>query len=510
MVPARHRNIRSNTSDKTSNTSNVQHSFPETPTSATQNCCGSRSLMHCLGWLLIMRLAIRGFYKSTGLYYSYVQVEPPIHSQTIFDFAKAEGKIYFNDATMNLRESIDRHWLRYQHSGSSKEKDKPKLRLILTDFGWNHPNATTGLKAFRLKRSSELLQAFIDHPYFDPTFRFTEMASTRTAASIYDSSVTNIVMLDLETCFESNYPKYGKRDPMTANTDTRGGRSYREGNDPCFGWNSCSGFINKVLESQLFQMSPSSTIIFIDCGAEGYFMSRFPASLRRTIQTTPQISFASISATYDMIGKETDMGLPPPAVNPVMLSDEEQHDIATCQADTSPTKRNFFFSFVGTDRNPLDHGVRNALFELNQIDQGILLMQPSSFEEKFKGNHTFASVVSASKFAAAPRGDCMFSYRFTEVLSAGAIPVVHSDGWVLPFRNELVNWTKCAVVISEVDTPKTIEILRNITDQERCQMRRECYLIYQKYMATAEKNMAGLVDSVLARNAARLVHGTVA
>jgi hypothetical protein len=74
----------------------------------------------------------------------------------------------------------------------------------------------------------------------------------------------------------------------------------------------------------------------------------------------------------------------------------------------------------------------------------------------------------------------------------------------LPFRNELVDWTKCAVVIPEKDTPQTLEILRKITDQERCHMRQECYRIYQKYMENTDRNIDGLVDSVLARNAAHL------
>jgi Exostosin family len=406
-----------------------------TPASGTlprKSAGGSGSLVN-VGLLTMILFILSRHYDAVSSVFPRMLAdiqEPPLDPQTIFEMTKANGKIYFNDGTMELNASIDRPWLRYhQNSGFSQEKYKPKLRLILTDFGWNHPNVTTGLQNFRLKRSRQILQAFVDHPYFDPTFRFTEMASDSTAANAYDSSVTNIVMLDYESCLETNYPQYGGNDIVSANTDTLGGRPYWQGELPCFAWDSCSLYINKVLESDLFQKSPTSTIVFIDCGAEGYFVNRFPPGLRNTIQTTHQISFASISATYDMIGRDTDMGLPPPAVNPVILSDEEKWDIQTCEADTSPTKRNFFFSFIGTDRSPGDNFTRKKLFDLNQIDQGILLMDPPSFQDQFSGMHTFDSIVRTSKFAAAPRGDCMFSYRFTEVLSAGAIPVVHSDGW---------------------------------------------------------------------------------
>lgn len=96
-------------------------------------------------------------------------------------------------------------------------------------------------------------------------------------------------------------------------------------------------------------------------------------------------------------------------------------------------------------------------------------------------------------FAAAQRGHNRFTYRFTEVLAAGAIPVVLSDGWVLPFRPELVNWTECAVMILVASVNDTVGILRLIGPADRCRRRKRCYEIYRSYMASP----AGTIDGIL-------------
>jgi Exostosin family len=186
------------------------------------------------------------------------------------------------------------------------------------------------------------------------------------------------------------------------------------------------------------------------------------------------------------------MGLSPPPINPLRLSHSERTSVMeTCVHDVS-LNRSYFFSCVGQARTPL----RVELYKHHNLTKGIILMDRDHFVQTLGRNITYEELLQRSIFAAAPRGDNRFSYRFTEVLSAGAIPVVHSDDWVLPFRKEFVDWPKeCAIVIPETDVNHALEILSAISPVERCYRRRRCYEIYIKYMANPEGTIAGILES---------------
>ena len=113
-------------------------------------------------------------------------------------------------------------------------------------------------------------------------------------------------------------------------------------------------------------------------------------------------------------------------------------------------------------------------------------------------NMSYVDVLAETAFGLTPRGDNKFSYRFTEVLSAGAIPVYHGDNYVFPFRPEIIDWTKCAVILPEQDAgQKTVDYIRQLTIKERCTMRNYCYFgIYKKYVATERGQLNGLLEGL--------------
>lgn len=101
----------------------------------------------------------------------------------------------------------------------------------------------------------------------------------------------------------------------------------------------------------------------------------------------------------------------------------------------------------------------------------------------FKGYATsadreyFRQLLLQSTFVFAPGGGAPTSYRFAELLAAGAIPVVTAD-LMLPFHSE-VDWAPCAVTVSEariVDLPR---LLRAVPNEEVERRRAACSRLFE-------------------------------
>jgi hypothetical protein len=120
-------------------------------------------------------------------------------------------------------------------------------------------------------------------------------------------------------------------------------------------------------------------------------------------------------------------------------------------------------------------------------------MKPNDTE---KAQHLLRNLAVDSIFSATPRGDNLFSYRFTEAMSCGSIPVVHADHWVYPFSPLLLNWSSIVVILPESRASETVTFLRSISLEERCQRRRQVVEIYDRYMKTGDATIHGLIDSL--------------
>ena len=120
------------------------------------------------------------------------------------------------------------------------------------------------------------------------------------------------------------------------------------------------------------------------------------------------------------------------------------------------------------------------------------------------GNDTmnYAAILKQSYFAASPRGDNLFSYRFAEILSAGAVPVVYADDWLPPFntpnvsKKQAFDWSNCAVFIPESKYNKTLDIIRTIPITKRCKMQQCAVGAWERYASS--RSRAGWLRGILA------------
>ena len=95
--------------------------------------------------------------------------------------------------------------------------------------------------------------------------------------------------------------------------------------------------------------------------------------------------------------------------------------------------------------------------------------------------YNYNDLINNSLYAFVIEGDLPWSYRFSEVISAGCIPIIIKSDWeFLPFHH-IINWDKYAIVISLEDIEHTIpDLLKNTN--KIIEMQHGLSIIYKKYL----------------------------
>jgi len=99
----------------------------------------------------------------------------------------------------------------------------------------------------------------------------------------------------------------------------------------------------------------------------------------------------------------------------------------------------------------------------------------NSPEERERNKREYIDITSRSRFGLCPRGDVLGSFRFTELLGAGTIPIVLADGIKLPHG---IDWNRCVIFVPERDAHRIDEIIRTIPREKEEEMRAMCLAIH--------------------------------
>ena len=183
-----------------------------------------------------------------------------------------------------------------------------------------------------------------------------------------------------------------------------------------------------------------------------------------------------------------------PGVIPGSLGDDEA-------ARRRPSERRpLLMSFKGVNSHPM----RDAIYKLHNGTDCVCIdatqeRQPEQLWRKLasggaSGDQEYPDLSSASKFVVCPTGDDVYSFRFVEALSCGAVPVIFGDTWVLPF-SELpdIDYSKFAVLLAEADASSTERTLRSISDAKLQSLQTEGSRVYLKHF----KTVAGQIDAIV-------------
>ena len=392
------------------------------------------------------------------------------------------------DKTLEWDPTVYRPWL----DKSIDPMLRPPAMILMTSYGWNQPDQQEGIQMVRSIRESDLYTGVINHPWFHPTlWNDIENGTVDIADIPHDTKF--FVFVDMPQCGEGNWPIYGGG---KANNDFEYGRG-----------NKSNHFflhpLKAMKEGKLFQEKDryniTATTVAFNCGGFGSpALDNGHNRINGTLANWP-MSVVSLSSLIQHSDEQYDQGLIAPAGKPVTLSQQQEWDIVTCEAET---KRSLYVTYAGNFRGGRGgkFHARGAFQPLNDNERLFIAryFNGGEFNQSKLSQYSYEEFLADTVFALAPRGDNKFSYRFTEVLSAGAIPVVLADDWVWPFRPELVDWKQCAVILPEKDAgAAAIAYLDSISEEERCRMRQACRTIYKYYVETPVKQIDGIVKGLV-------------
>ena len=293
-------------------------------------------------------------------------------------------------------------------------------------------------------------------------------------------------------CYELNWPHFGQRelpfydyaglDPTaTPQKRVTTSHSAAAGCTAPLGWNALASFHPDVTCVALRTLSRTTQWVVLDAHGYGNNGQAVPWQqwAGRTVSTCApaHVVVACLSCPRQAFRAGTDIGVPPATFPRPSLYATDAADVRRRCHHASKA-----VVFRGSARKAMT-GTRLALKQLNGTQIGELGPVSISFD---KSNSAFESDMRVASFALSPRGDAWFSYRLSEVLASGVIPIIISDGWVLPFE-ELIPWETLALVVAEADVSTIPARLAGLSRADVCIRRLALFEHYQQYMATPEK-----------------------
>ena len=203
------------------------------------------------------------------------------------------------------------------------------------------------------------------------------------------------------------------------------------------------------------------------------------------------VMIAAVSHDLNMYRKDIDIAWP---VMPI-LSSLTQYSV-DCSV---PSK--YFVTFKGT----LDAEVRQNLAKLNAPEKGVVIklteFKQHVYADTAKSHEIaaeYADLISNTEFGLVPRGDNLYSFRFLETMATGAIPVIFSDNWALPF-SEVLDYSEFSLQIKESEWETLLPRLNAITPEDRCKMRQAVMRVFHKHFATIRGQMDTLFTIIAKR-----------
>eukprot|EP00545_Synedropsis_sp_CCMP1620_P007308 CAMPEP_0119022306 /NCGR_PEP_ID=MMETSP1176-20130426/27682_1 /TAXON_ID=265551 /ORGANISM="Synedropsis recta cf, Strain CCMP1620" /LENGTH=413 /DNA_ID=CAMNT_0006977109 /DNA_START=173 /DNA_END=1410 /DNA_ORIENTATION=- len=368
--------------------------------------------------------------------------------------------------------------------------------ITMTNFGFRHPNDAIARKVGRTMAAKEFMLAIEAHDRYNAS-AWDDLHHRP------DANRPIIAFLDIDTILLLHWPKFGG--DHIINTDTEENRPA-----PKFDFAALCGYCEQALRSPAMAAA-DSRLVMLHGGPDGPPDKSSCAGFGRDKQLSAKLIVGHMSAHKNQTHPH-DFGLPSWSVKPATLSETQLRNVETCRDD-----RKYLLSFQGRGRAGFPEFTKymqeQSKIALSDVyaSFGVDHYKKSPENNSWGGkvlsavsvdNQTqddYYSLMMDTTFCPTPRGDKLYSVRFGEALSAGCIPVIFADGWVLPYNRDVVDWSEISVLLPQRRVRETVSILQNISKEARCQMQQGALAFYNDYVKDSHGRLRAILKLVDSR-----------
>ena len=221
------------------------------------------------------------------------------------------------------------------------------------------------------------------------------------------------------------------------------------------------------------RLSPGFFITLVDL--DPYWFHQLDTAL----YSDPLFSWAKLKLLDKYWRRTRDISMPPPATERLLRYKSDMQDLS---------KKKYWLTFKGTISR---HPIRAELAKLHNSTAGIIISDSSADD-----GYNFDDLMSHSRFTLVVRGDAEYSYRFTEAVCSGAVPVLLADGWVPPFST-LVPFSTYGVHVQEKDCQIIAHQLLNINDTKWLEMQQNALAFCHNSLVSVHHQFETMIGLLL-------------
>ena len=403
-------------------------------------------------------------------------------------YNEAHPDYYYNrrGASNDIRGVVGVGWAEYQEIG-------------FTNLGWFHRTETVDSPSIP---RGLVMRDFVDSVEANPRFN-ANLWSDMENSPISDYPI--VAFLDIDLCFTVHWPKFGGnyvnssdtengRPPMSRpykykTFDENGFKSWTK--DPC-------QIIDMALSSPAITASPHSRLVILSSEWREGPINSTCLGPNRNSSKYKQLVIGHMSQQFSQVNAK-DFGIPPWPVKVIEDFPREKvcNESLPYLISFKGRIRSYFPQFhhyfveLAKQRDDVFIEFGSKHYTSIEIKDGARGMVQGSKE--IQANETYYQLMIKSQFCPVPRGDNIFSVRFSEVMSSGCIPIIYADGWVLPYTRAVIDWNDVALIIPQGNVHHTMDYIEQMTPSEICRRRLLVYDFFHKYIKTGE----GRVNAVM-------------